>query len=168
MSFSLSVTSPTPLSKAQSLKETQALQSLEGANWVEFLPSERKSTRVSFLSFHRGTAPADVKRFFSGLVSWAKARGYSILDLQAGETINLDAPRDISLEFVPHTYPDAPVLVSVGGGVTNWEISVGKRGAVGHLRVAPNGDIRLVFGDDETTAVPVSWLLEKIEWLRRG
>ena len=48
------------------------------------------------------------------------------------------------------------------------DIVVGTAGTVGALRKAANGDIRLIFGDDEATAVPVSWLLEKIAWLQNG
>lgn len=163
MSFSLMVTSPVPVTKAHSAKEVQALRSLDGANWVEITPAERKSTMVAHLSFHRDTAPGDVKRLFSQLVSWVAARGYGILDPQSGETIDLDQPRDISLEFVPRTYQHEPCLMGQPG---DWEIVVGPRGVVGHLREAPNGDIRLVFGDDEATAIPVSWLLAKIDEMR--
>lgn len=165
MSFSLIVSSPVAITKAHSTKEAQSIQSLDGANWVEIMPADRKSAMVAHLSFHRSTAPGDVKRFFSQLVPWAKARGYAIVDLQSGETIDLDDPRDISLELVPWVYEAEPCLMGKGG---DWDIVVGKRGVVGHLREARNGDIRLVFGDDEATALPVSWLLEKIDQMRRG
>lgn len=158
------VTSPVAVTKAQSAKEVQALRSLDGARWVEITPAERKSTMVAYVSFHRDTAPADVERLFSQLVSWTKSRGYGILDPQSGESIDLDQPRDISLEFVPRAYRHEPCLMGRPG---DWDIVVGPRGVVGHLREAANGDIRLVFGDDEATAVPISWLLAKLDQMRR-
>lgn len=165
MSFSLIVSSGVPVTKAESAKQAQALRSLDGANWVEIIPPDGKSLMVAHVSFHRNTAPRDVKRFFSQLVRWAKERVYSIEDPQSGETIDLDNPRDISLEFAPHTYRSQPSLMGRAG---NWEIVVGDRGVVGRLRESANGDIRLVFGDDEATSIPVTWLLEKIEMLRRS
>jgi hypothetical protein len=165
MSFSLMVSSTFAVTKAESAKEVLALRSLDGANWVEITPAERKSAIVAHLSFHRDMAPRDVKRLFSQLVPWAKSRGYSIVDPQSGEAIDLDDPPDISLQFVPHAYRSAPSLMGKPG---DWEIVVGDRGVVGHLRESANGDIRLVFGDDEATSVPTAWLLEKIAAMRRG
>lgn len=163
MSFGMWVQSHRDVSKALCATESQAIKSLKGASWVEVSPGERKGKLVASLAIQSKTAPGDVKAFFSELVAWVRTRGYALVDAQSGEPIDLAHPRDISLEFRPHQYAGTPCLMGRG---RDWEIVVGQLGVVGHLRQSSDGDVRLVFGDVEESAVPIAWLLEKIRELR--